>query len=117
MRSLTGGWHKFQWTLHHVLYSYWASKVLNNRIRNSMDGHAATLKRRNYVCNLCHTDPVRVLVLKQKLRRLRTPIFSAHFILLLLELTLRFYSLLCLSFQTARDNTFVDLPSSVRSSR
>lgn len=114
-RSLTGIWDKCQWTLHHVLHSYCCHrKVLNNdKIRNSMPGHAATLRRRIYVCKLYHTDPRRLLLLKQILRRLRIPIFSAQFILILLELMFQLCSLLCLSFQTAHENNFTDFLSSV----
>lgn len=71
--------------------------MLNDKIRNIMGRHAATLRRRNYICNPYHTDPIRLLLLKQTLGRLRAPIFSAQFILILLELTFWFYSLLCLS--------------------
>lgn len=101
--------------MHNVLHSYCChSKVLNNdKIRNSMPGHVATLRRRIYVCKLYHTDPRRLLLLKQILRRLRIPIFSAQFILFLLELMFQLCSLLCLSFQTAHENNFTDFLSSV----
>lgn len=55
------------------------------------------------MCNMCHTDPIRLLPLKQTLRRLRTTIFSAQFVLISvycnLELPLWFYILLHLQKQ------------------
>lgn len=47
-----------------------------------------TQQRRNYVCNLYRTDPIRLLLLKQILRTLRTTIFSAWFILILVYFNL-----------------------------